>query len=173
VEDDIDAQVRQQLDEWEAQGIRFLGHDGPRRFAVTRSEAEAALDDFLDNRLSLFGPYEDAVLWRDPFMAHSLLSVPLNLGLLHPAEVVAQAEERWRADQATLTSVEGLIRQIIGWREYVWHLYWHLGESYELRNELDSTVEPPTWFLEASVLENNIECVERDGIFPFLAVIYR
>ena len=117
MEDDIDAQVRRQLDEWEAQGIRFLGNDGPRRFAVTRSEAEAALDDFLDNRLTLFGPYEDAVLWRDPFMAHSLLSVPLNLGLLHPAEVVARAEERWRADQATLASVEGLIRQIIGWRE--------------------------------------------------------
>ena len=159
VEDDIDAQVRQQLDEWEAQGIRFLGHDGPRRFAVTRSEAEAALDDFLDNRLTLFGPYEDAVLWRDPFMAHSLLSVPLNLGLLHPAEVVARAEERWRADQATLASVEGLIRQIIGWREYVWHLYWHLGESYELRNELDNTVEPPTWFLEASVEEVDAACL--------------
>ncbi len=141
------------------EGIRFLGHDGPRRFAVTRSEAEAALDDFLDNRLTLFGPYEDAVLWRDPFMAHSLLSVPLNLGLLHPAEVVARAEERWRADQATLASVEGLIRQIIGWREYVWHLYWHLGESYELRNELDNTVEPPTWFLEASVEEVDAACL--------------
>ena len=158
-EDDIDARVRQQLDEWEADGVRFLGNDGQRRFAVTRSEAVTALTDFLDNRLALFGPYEDAVLWRDPFMAHSLLSVPMNLGLLHPAEVVAQAQERWRADQGTLASVEGLIRQIIGWREYVWHLYWHLGEDYEFRNELNNDVEPPTWFLEASVEEVDAACL--------------
>ena len=54
-EDDIDARVRQQLDEWEADGVRFLGNDGQRRFAVTRSEAVTALTDFLDNRLALFG----------------------------------------------------------------------------------------------------------------------
>jgi deoxyribodipyrimidine photolyase-related protein len=159
VEDDIDREVRNELDAWEAEGIRFLGIDGPRRFAVTRSEAMEALEDFLDNRLLMFGPYEDAVLWRDPFMAHSLLSVPLNLGLLHPREVVERAEVRWQEGRATLASVEGLIRQIIGWREYVWHLYWHLGAGYETRNDLHAEVEPPEWFLEASADEVDAACL--------------
>ena len=159
VEDDIDEAVRVQLDDWQAEGIEFLGADGPRRFAVTRTEAVLALDDFLDNRLALFGPYEDAVLWRDPFMAHSLLSVPMNLGLLHPREVVERAEERWRTDQATLASAEGLIRQIIGWREYVWHLYWHLGSDYEDRNALDANVHPPDWFVNADCDQIDAACL--------------
>lgn len=161
VEDDIDARVRATLDEWQAGGIRFLGKDGPRRFAVTRTEALEALEDFIDNRLALFGPYEDAVLWRDPYMAHSLLSVPLNLGLLHPREVVERAEQEWRAGRATLPSVEGLIRQIIGWREYVWHLYWHLGPEYEQSNALDARTQPPDWFLDASWEQLQANCLKR------------
>jgi deoxyribodipyrimidine photolyase-related protein len=141
--------------------VEFLGHDGPRRFAVTRPEALTALSDFLDNRLALFGPYEDAVLWRDPFMAHSLLSVPLNLGLLHPREVVDHAIERWQGDLETLASVEGLVRQIIGWREYVWHLYWHLGAEYEERNALDAQRTPPDWFLQATWEEVDAHCLKR------------
>lgn len=160
-EDDIDQQVRADLDAWEAEGIQFLGNDGPRRFAVTRAEAVQAMEDFLANRLTLFGPYEDAVLWRDPFMAHSLLSVPLNLGLLHPGEVVQRAVDEWSADRATLASVEGLVRQIIGWREYVWHLYWHLGEDYENANALDANTTPPDWFLQARWDELNAECLKR------------
>ncbi len=160
-EDDIDARVRAELDSWEAEGIEFLGQDGPRRFAVTRAEALSALDDFLSNRLAMFGPYEDAVLWRDPFMAHSLLSVPLNLGLLHPAEVVDRAVAAWHADAATLASVEGLVRQIIGWREYVWHLYWHLGAEYEQRNALQAHTTPPDWFLDAAWAEVDAHCLKR------------
>jgi len=99
------------------------------------------------------------VLWRDPFMAHSLLSVPMNLGLLHPREVVERAEERRRTDQATLASVEGLIRQIIGWREYVWHLYWHLGSDYEDRNALDANVHPPDWFVNADCDQIDAACL--------------
>lgn len=159
-EDDIDAQVRAQLDEWESAGIRFLGNDGPRRFAVTRQEALEALDDFMANRLSLFGPYEDAVLWQDPFMAHSLLSVPLNLGLLHPGEVITRAIEEYESGRATLASVEGLVRQIIGWREYVWHLYWHLGDEYEQLNALGAHEHPPDWFLEAAADEVDAHCLK-------------
>ena len=159
-EDDIDDRVRSQLDAWEAEGIAFLGNDGPRRFAVTRAEALHALDDFIDNRLSMFGPYEDAVLWQDPFMAHSLLSVPLNLGLLHPREVVNRVIEEYDNGRATLESVEGIVRQIIGWREYVWHLYWHLGEEYEELNQLGAQVEPPEWFLEARADEIDAHCLK-------------
>ena len=158
-EDDIDAKVREQLDSWEAAGVEFLGRDGPRRFAVTRSEALQALDDFVDNRLSMFGPYEDAVLWQDPFMAHSLLSAPMNLGLLHPREVVDRAVAEYANGRATLASVEGLVRQIIGWREYVWHLYWHLGEGYEDENALDAQQEPPEWFLEANADAVEARCL--------------
>lgn len=160
-EDEIDAAVRAELDEWERQGIRFLGDDGPRRFAVTRDEALQVLDDFIKNRLALFGPYEDAVLWQDPFMAHSLLSVPLNLGLLHPTEVVERAIAAWQEGRATLASVEGLVRQIIGWREYVWHLYWTLGEEYEQANALDATTDIPEWFVEARWQDVEASCLKR------------
>lgn len=160
-EDEIDAEVRADLDAWAKEGVEFLGTDGPRRFAVTREEAIQALEDFIDNRLALFGPYEDAVLWRDPFMAHSLLSVPLNLGLLHPVEVVDRAVEAWVDGRATIASVEGLIRQIIGWREYVWHLYWHLGAEYEELNALSADVHPPDWFLQAAWKEVDAHCLKR------------
>ena len=61
-------------------------------------------------------------------MAHSLMSVPLNLGLVHPVEVARRAERAHREDGVRLASVEGFVRQVVGWREYVWQLYWHLGE---------------------------------------------
>lgn len=161
VEDDVDAQVRADLDRWQSEGITFLGDDGPRRFAVTRTEALSALEDFIRNRLTLFGPYEDAVLSDDPFMAHSLLSVPLNLGLLHPREVVERVVDEWRGGRATIASVEGFVRQVIGWREYVWHLYWHLGAEYEHSNALKANVEPPAWFLEASADDVDAYCLKR------------
>lgn len=160
-EDDIDAEVRADLDRWEKEGISFLGVDGPRRFAVTRSEALEVLDDFVENRLAMFGPYEDAVLWQDPFMAHSLLSVPLNLGLLHPGEVVDRVLLAWREERATLASVEGVIRQVIGWREYVWHLYWHLGPEYEELNALHANTDIPDWFLNARWEDVQANCVKR------------
>ena len=70
------------------------------------------------------------MLAGDPWMAHSLLSAPLNLGLLDPLEVVQQAEEAYRDGEIPIASAEGFIRQIIGWRDYVWHLYWHQAADY-------------------------------------------
>ncbi len=84
-EDDIDHEVRADLD---AMDLDTVGADGPRLFAVTPDEARQALRRFVDHRLDPFGPYEDAVLAGDWTMAHSLLSVPLNLGVLHPLEAV-------------------------------------------------------------------------------------
>jgi deoxyribodipyrimidine photolyase-related protein len=145
-EDDIDAEVRADLDRMAAEGVRFVGDDGPRRFAVTHAEAWAALDHFLDHRLAAFGPYEDAMLAGDRWMAHSLLSVPINLGLLHPVEVARAAEARYRAGTAPLASVEGFVRQVVGWRDYVWHMYWHGGEDYRDRNALAADRALPDWF---------------------------
>jgi deoxyribodipyrimidine photolyase-related protein len=81
-------------------------------------------------------------------MSHSLLSAPLNLGLLDPLEIAAAAEDTYRAGKARLASVEGFVRQIIGWRDYVWHLYWHQGEAYRHRNALGATTSLPEWFTE-------------------------
>lgn len=146
-EGDIDSEVRDTLDRWERDdGIEFVGRDGPRRFAVTHQEANAALDHFVEHRLGQFGPYEDAMLADDEWMAHSLLSVPLNLGLLHPVAVARRAERAYQDGLADLSSVEGFVRQVIGWREYVWHVYWHTDADYRNRNELAAHEQLPTWF---------------------------
>lgn len=113
-EDEIDAEVRRDLDRWERDGeVSFVGGDGPREFPVTRREALAALRHFLSHRLADFGRYEDAMLAADPVMSHSRVSAPLNLGLLDPAECVERAEKVWRAGAAPLNSVEGFVRQIM------------------------------------------------------------
>ena len=150
VEDDIDEQVRADLDRLEAEGrIRLIGQDGPRRFAATRAEALTALADFVETRLGDFGPFEDASLLGDDAMAHSRLSVPLNLGLLHPREVIDAVVAAYHAGEAPLQSVEAVVRQIMGWRDWVWHLYWHLGEDYVRRsNHLDAQTPLPREFLE-------------------------
>ena len=118
-------------------GSAFVGEDGPRLFAATRTEALAALDHFVEHRLAAFGRHEDAVLGGDRWMAHSLLSAPMNLGLLDPLEVVQRAEEAYR-DAAPHRSPRsrGSSARSIGWRDYVWHLYWHLGPGYRRRNAL-------------------------------------
>jgi deoxyribodipyrimidine photolyase-related protein len=146
-EDDIDAGVRDDLDRMEREGVRFLGEDGPRRFAVTAAEASVALEHFLAHRLDAFGPYEDAMLAGDRWMAHSLLSVPINLGLLDPVAVARAAEARLQHG-ARLASVEGFVRQVVGWRDYVWQLYWQQGEGYRERDALQAGAPLPSWFAD-------------------------
>ncbi|MGY1581132.1 cryptochrome/photolyase family protein [Streptomyces sp. MN13] len=146
-EDEIDEEVRADLDRWERHGdVSFVGRDGPRLFPASRAEARAALRRFVEHRLAAFGPYEDAMLAADPVMSHSLLSSSLNLGLLDPAECVERAEAAWRAGEAPLNSVEGFVRQVAGWREYVWQLYWYFGEEYRRSNVLRHTAALPGWW---------------------------
>ncbi len=155
-EDDIDAEVRADLDRWQRDGeVSFLGEDGPRRFAATHQEAQAALQHFLTERLASFGPFEDAMLSGDPWMAHSLLSAPLNLGLLDPLDVARQTEQAYRDGKIPIASAEGFIRQVIGWRDYVWHLYWQQPANYRQRNALRADNPLPDWFanLDADAVE--------------------
>lgn len=157
-EDEIDTQVRADLDAWERDGtVHFIGDDGPRRFAATHQEAGRALEHFVRYRLPAFGPVEDATLSADWTMAHSLLSVPMNLGLLDPRDVVGAALAASADGSAPLNSVEGFVRQIVGWRDWMWHLYWHLGERYVHRNALNATRRVPDaiWELDAGAIEAN------------------
>ena len=116
---------------------QFANHIGtlePLGFAVTRADAEAALVHFIEVSLPGFGATQDAMLAAQPFLDHSVLSPYLNVGLLDPLAVCRRAETAYRAGNAPLPAVEGFIRQIIGWREYVRGVYWHEVPGYVLRN---------------------------------------
>lgn len=162
VESKIDVGVRRELDERARAGtLKFIGRDGQRLFAATRSEALVVLGDFIAHRLAFFGPYEDAVMSDDWVMAHSLLSVPMNLGLLDPHEVVEAALDAWVAGDVPISSVEGFIRQVIGWRDYAWHLYWHMGSEYVAESNYLNAREPlPEWWTTLDADQIDAKCLK-------------
>jgi deoxyribodipyrimidine photolyase-related protein len=128
---------------------RFPDHFGdlePWVFATTRAGAEAARDHFITEILPGFGDWQDAMAKGEPWMWHSLLSVYLNCGLLDPLDVCRRAEAEWRAGRAPLNAVEGFIRQIIGWREYVRGIYWLKMPEYAQRNALDAQGKLPGFY---------------------------
>lgn len=125
---------------------RFGDHFGqitPFVWATTRDEALAALAHFITHSLPSFGDEQDAMLQADPTLSHSLLSPYLNIGLLTPAEVCARAEAEWRSGRAPLNAVEGFIRQILGWREFVRGIHALEGPDYTSRNVLGATRSLP------------------------------
>lgn len=120
---------------------RFADHFGGLEdfgWPVTRADARRALDDFIAHALPCFGDYQDAMRAGAPFLFHSLLAPALNLGLLSPREVCGAAEAAWRSGAAPLNAVEGFVRQILGWREYVRGVYWTLMPDYADRNALQA-----------------------------------
>ena len=128
---------------------RFAQHPGSLdsfAWPVTRAQALQSLSSFIDQRLPLFGRYEDAMWPGEPWLFHSHLSAALNLRLLHPREVVQAAEAAYRAGRAPLQSVEGFIRQILGWREYVRGIYWTQMPGYADLNALDAQQALPAWY---------------------------
>jgi len=128
---------------------RFADHFGALdtfAWPVTRADAEAAADAFFAERLPLFGPFQDAMLAGEDTLWHSLLSTSLNLGLLDPLALCRRAEAEYQAGRAPLNSVEGFIRQIIGWREYVRGFYWHEMPGLAEANELAATRPLPEFW---------------------------
>ncbi len=113
---------------------------------VTRADALRALDHFICQALPRFGDYQDAMKQGEPLLFHSLLSPALNLGLLSPREVCAAAEAAWRAGAAPLNAVEGFVRQILGWREYVRGVYWTLMPGYAHSNGLEAARKLPSFY---------------------------
>ncbi|TDQ85519.1 deoxyribodipyrimidine photolyase-related protein [Dongia mobilis] len=128
---------------------RFAGHFGTLdefAWGVTRADALLALDDFIELSLPHFGDHQDAMLADAPFLHHGLLSPYLNLGLLGPREVCARAVSAYRAGRAPINAVEGFIRQILGWREYVRGIYWHFMPDYAATNALAADEPLPDFY---------------------------
>jgi deoxyribodipyrimidine photolyase-related protein len=126
----------------------------PFGWAVSRQQALAVLEHFIATRLAGFGPYQDAMVSGQPTLWHSLLSPFINLGLLHPLEVIERLEQAGRqpGDSSTaapnavpLASLEGVIRQILGWREYTHGLYHWLGPTYPQLNHFQASRPLPAW----------------------------
>ncbi|XOV74740.1 MAG: cryptochrome/photolyase family protein [Phycisphaerales bacterium] len=113
---------------------------------VTRDQARRALKRFIETRLDDFGPYEDAMWAGEPFLYHAVLSAPLNLKLLNPRECVEAAIEAYRDGTARLNSVEGFVRQLIGWREFIRGVYWTQGRDYRDRNGLKQYGDLPEFY---------------------------
>ena len=124
---------------------------------VTRKQALIRLHEFIDTGLTKFGTYEDAMLTNEWKLSHSCLSSSLNLGLLHPLEVVTAAEQAYMEGVAPLNSVEGFIRQILGWREYIWGLYWLWMPDYEVSNFFNAGEAVPPVLLGNA--ETKMRCV--------------
>jgi deoxyribodipyrimidine photolyase-related protein len=128
---------------------QFASHPGTLHsfgWPVTRAHALLALQTFIQERLPLFGQYEDAMWAGEAWLYHSHLSCALNLKLLTPREVVQAAEDAYRAGHAPLAAVEGFIRQILGWREYVRGIYWTQMPDYLERNALNAQADLPAWY---------------------------
>jgi deoxyribodipyrimidine photolyase-related protein len=151
-----DAEVEEVLELVER---RFGGNFGrlrPFAFATDRDQALRALEHFIKHDLPKFGDYQDAMLRDEPFLYHAHISVYMNAGLLGALEVCEAAEAAYRAGDAPLNAVEGFIRQILGWREFMRGIYFLEGPDYTGRNTLDHRRPLPDFYWSA---ETDMDCV--------------
>lgn len=136
------------------------GNVGSFGWGVTRDEAKRALGDFIEHRLARFGTHQDAMWTGEPWLYHSQVSPYVNLHLLAPMELVEPAIEKFEAREAPLNSVEGFVRQVIGWREFIRGVYWREGPKYGERNGLDQHGDLPGFYWSG---ETGMNCM-RDSI---------
>ncbi len=137
-------------------------------FATTPDEAAVIVDDFLVNLLPGFGDYQDAMVRGEPWMWHAIISAAMNMGLIDPLAVCRRAEAEYRAGRAPLNAVEGFIRQILGWREYVRGVYWLRMPGFKALNALNADRALP-WFYWSG--ETDMTCV-RDTVATTKANAY-
>ena len=129
-------------------------------YATTHAGAQAALDDFITYRLPFFGTYQDAMIENEPWMFHSHINLYLNAGLLTPLQIVQQAEQSYHDGHAPLNAVEGFIRQILGWREFVRGIYWMQMPSYADQNHLDAyRALPPLYWGAPTKMNCLSQCI--------------
>ena len=156
----IDEQTQSIIDLVEESFSDHFGDSLPFHFAVTRRQALIALKQFIANRLALFGDYQDAMLQGEPWMFHSHISFYLNCGLLLPLECIHQAEKAYHDGKAPLNAVEGFIRQILGWREYVRGIYWLKMPEYAEYNFFEAQRALPDFFWTGKTSMNCLkQCV--------------
>ena len=143
---------------------RFADHFGdlePFYFALNHEQAKYALDKFIAERLATFGDYQDAMVEGQPWMFHSHLAFYLNCGLLDPLECIQAAEEAYQKGRAPLNAVEGFIRQIMGWREYIRGIYWLKMPAYKEKNFLQAKRKLPSFYWDARTPMNCLkQCVK-------------
>ena len=123
---------------------------------VTTDAAEMALEDFIGQRLPPFGRYQDAMWTGQPFLYHSLLSSSFNLSLLHPSRAISMAANALANGAAPLAGVEGFIRQLLGWREYIRGIYWARMPAYADCNALEADAPLPEFFWSG---ETDMRCL--------------
>ena len=119
-------------------------------WATTHKEAWNQMLEFFDTYFKNYGSFQDAMKSNEPFMFHSLLSAYLNSGLLDPMDCIEEAECRYRNNEAPLNSVEGFIRQIIGWREFIRGIYWSNMPHYKELNFFNNTNKLPSFFWDGN-----------------------
>ncbi len=137
-------------------GVKSFGNPKADQlaWALNRDEALAQLDAFIKHALPQFGDFQDAMSSKAWRLFHSLLSFSLNVKMLNPREVVVQAEAAYHAGHAPLAAVEGFIRQILGWREYVRGVYWANMPGYAEKNFFGHTRALPRWFWDGKTKMN-------------------
>ncbi|MGE5211524.1 MAG: cryptochrome/photolyase family protein, partial [Acidobacteriota bacterium] len=147
--DDVDRAVLDDLPD----GLWGAEPDGT--WATTRRGALSRLRHFVDDVLPMFGPHEDAMVERSWHLAHSVLSPYLNVGLLLPGEVCDAVQDAYDDGRVPIASAEGFIRQVIGWREYVWGVYWLWMPDYRSCNALDADRPVPPAFRGEAATDMN------------------
>ena len=153
-----DETVEEVLDLVERRFGNSFGTLRPFWFATDQGQARRALSHFVRTALPSFGDYQDAMLSDHRFLYHAMISPYIHLGLLDPLEVCRAAEQAWRDGHAPLNAVEGFIRQIIGWREYIRGIYFREGPDYTSRNALDHSRALPPMFWGA---ETDMHCISK------------
>jgi len=133
-----------------------FGELGTFGWPVTREDAEWCFGQFLEERLDCFGPYQDAMVLKERALCHSLISTALNIGLLDPLNVCSAAVAQYESGAARLNSVEGFVRQVIGWREYVYQVYHLRMPDYATVNYLDADLPLPLFYWDG---ETKMRCV--------------
>jgi len=134
-----------------------FGADPDGTWATSRRAALARLRHFVRHVLPVFGPHQDAMTGRSWHLAHSLLSPALNLGMLHPGEVCDAVDRAWREGGVPIASAEGFLRQVLGWREFVWGVYWLRMPGFRRENALDARRPLPPLYEEPS--RTRMQCV--------------
>lgn len=161
---EITKAVMDRVATWPNHWGELKGFDWP----VTRADALRELESFFGERAVRYGDYQDAMLSGETWMWHARISAAMNLSLLHPREVVERAVAAWEEGEMPLNAAEGLIRQIVGWREFVRGVYWHRMPLMRSANGLGATRPLPDFYWDPEhttmrCMSESVEAVRRHG----------